>query len=58
MRNKLIKATAWINVGILVLSIYVAKNIPENSIFAICSATASCAWLMAFYMKNIVGGTK
>lgn len=52
-RKRLIKATAWINVGILILAVYTAKTIPENAIFAAVAAGYSAIWLLSFAMANI-----
>lgn len=52
-RKRLIKATAWINVGILILALYTVKNIPENAIFATAAAGYSLMWLLSFAMANI-----
>lgn len=51
-RNRLIKATAWINVAIIVLACYTIRNIPENALFAGFAYTCSSLWLTAYVVAN------
>lgn len=51
-RKRLIKLTAIINVGIVVLGVYAAKY-TEHVYLGIASAMYGMIWLMAFYMANI-----
>lgn len=51
-RNRLIKATAWLNVAIIVLASYTIRNIPENALFAGFAYTCSSLWLTAYVVAN------
>ena len=51
-RNRLIKATAWINVAIIVLACYTIRNIPENALFAGFAYICSSLWLTAYAVAN------
>ena len=51
-RNRLIKATAWINVAIIVLACYTIRKIPENALFAGFAYTCSSLWLTAYVVAN------
>ena len=51
-RNRLIKATAWINVAIIILACYTIRNIPENALFAGFAYMCSSLWLTAYVVAN------
>ena len=51
-RNRLIKATAWLNVAIIILACYTIRNIPENALFAGFAYTCSSLWLTAYVVAN------
>lgn len=51
-RNRLIKATAWINVAIIILACYTIRNIPENALFAGFAYACSSLWLTAYAVAN------
>ena len=51
-RNRLIKATAWINVAIIVLACYTIRCIPENALFAGFAYMFSSLWLTAYVVAN------
>lgn len=51
-RNRLIKATAWINVAIIILACYTIRNIPENALFAGFAYMFSSLWLTAYAVAN------
>lgn len=51
-RNRLIKATAWINVAIIVLACYTIRCIPENALFAGFAYMFSSLWLTAYAVAN------
>ena len=51
-RNRLIKATAWLNVAIIVLASYTIRCIPENALFAGFAYTCSSLWLTAYVVAN------
>lgn len=51
-RNRLIKATAWINVAIIILASYTIRCIPENALFAGFAYMCSSLWLTAYVVEN------
>ena len=51
-RRRIIKATAWIHVGIVMLSLYTIARIPEHVGFAAAAFTFSMIWLTAYVWTN------
>lgn len=58
MRNKLIKATAWIDIAIILLSLYTAVNVPEHYIFACVTYVCACLWMLGYINANYLENAK
>ena len=54
-RRRLIKATAWINVGILILGVY-SMMTTEHWVFSFFAVCYSVFWLVEFMWVNLPNG--